>query len=51
MSLLLFWKSAADKLLCSGVLNVCCPYASRDEITTAMKESVRRAYEGELAPR
>lgn len=34
----------------NGVLNVCCPYASRDEITTAMKESVQRAYEGDLAP-
>ncbi|WVQ83107.1 di-trans,poly-cis-decaprenylcistransferase [Cryptococcus sp. DSM 104549] len=32
----------------NGVLNVCCPYASRDEITTAMKKTVQKVYDGEI---
>ncbi|ORY28474.1 putative undecaprenyl diphosphate synthase-domain-containing protein [Naematelia encephala] len=28
----------------NGVLNVCCPYASRDEITTAVRDTVKAAY-------
>ena len=30
------------KLTCSGVLNVCCPYTSRDEITRAVQSALGR---------
>ncbi|WVQ72769.1 di-trans,poly-cis-decaprenylcistransferase [Cryptococcus sp. DSM 104548] len=33
----------------NGVLNVCCPYASRDEIVTAMKGSMSNVYSGEIS--
>lgn len=32
----------------SGVLNVCGPYASRDEITTALKETLEQVQDGKL---
>ncbi|KAK8858626.1 di-trans,poly-cis-decaprenylcistransferase [Kwoniella newhampshirensis] len=34
----------------NGVLNVCCPYTSRDEITTAMQDTVQGIYDGEVPP-
>ncbi|TYJ58847.1 di-trans,poly-cis-decaprenylcistransferase [Cryptococcus floricola] len=37
--------TAANK---NGVLNVCCPYASRDEIVTAMKGSMSDVYSSEI---
>ena len=30
-------------LMASGILNVCCPYASRDEISSAVRNSVGSA--------
>ncbi|WVF68934.1 di-trans,poly-cis-decaprenylcistransferase [Kwoniella sp. CBS 6097] len=33
----------------NGVLNVCGPYASRDEITTAMRETVQAVYDGQIS--
>ena len=32
----------------SGVLNVCSPYTSRDEITTALRDTVQEVYDGSL---
>ncbi|WRT67835.1 di-trans,poly-cis-decaprenylcistransferase [Kwoniella shivajii] len=34
----------------NGVLNVCSPYASRDEIASATKGTVQAVYDGELVP-
>ncbi|WVR06398.1 di-trans,poly-cis-decaprenylcistransferase [Kwoniella sp. DSM 27419] len=34
----------------NGVLNVCGPYASRDEITTAIKTAIGDIHRGQLAP-
>ncbi|WWD18517.1 di-trans,poly-cis-decaprenylcistransferase [Kwoniella shandongensis] len=33
----------------NGVLNVCCPYTSRDEITTAMKSTVQDIRDGQIS--
>lgn len=34
--------------LYSAVLNVCCPYTSRDEVTTAVQQTVRDVESGKL---
>ena len=34
---------------CSAVLNVCCPYTSRDEITTAIKRTMAQVENGTLS--
>jgi undecaprenyl pyrophosphate synthase len=31
----------------SGVLNVCCPYSSRDEITSAMRKTAEEVYQAD----
>ena len=32
----------------SGVLNVCAPYTSRDEITASVRDTVQKIYDGRL---
>lgn len=36
------------KQKCSSILNVCCPYTSRDEITTSIRQAVSAARSGDL---
>ena len=43
------WVSSGSKTDLRGVLNVCCPYSSRDEITQAMEKVISQERNGDIS--